>query len=826
LGFRFAIAVDYRMRRRGANGRHLETLLALFPPDVPGMIAISALCRSHAGIEDEFDRNRAAPRRVKYGGLSVANGGSGAGSQGGSDPLGSALAALRAGSPARCLDLCQTRLTSVPNDIGALHLSALSLARLGRLPEAIETMGRAAALAPRHADLLADLGRLHAASGDFPAAAERLTDALAIAPDRIDVRDDLGTAFACIERFDDAKREWQTVLARAPDRVATRLKLARLHAIAGDTGTAVALADEVARQAPAGDALVTMRVAIVRGLAFLATARYRDAADAFGEALRAGEAGNAAVGETGEALAGRARARLRLGDADGARSDAQAALALRPGDEEAALIFARAAREISDTGGAATALDALMRVRPQSLRARWARFNLIEPVPQDEEAIAASRAEWMDAIASFDADLKLDSPQQIAEAFLAIQGASNFHLHYQADDNRPAQEIYGRVLHRIAAARFPAFAVPPPPRPERARPRVGFISAYLRQHSIWKTHGAWITGTAGIEKYVYYAGTTIEEGYTTAIRDAADAFFHLVDVRKLAELIATHELDALIWLDHGMAMELQALAALWLAPVQANGLGHPVTSGLPTMTHALTSALMDPPDSAAQWTETPVPLAGSASCYSHARIAEILAHLPDPGRDDRHVDFLCAQNLAKYRPRDDALLAAIAARLPQARFNFLGDRPAEIAALRRRLERVFAAEGLEAGAFCRFHGPQMPDAYLALNRRCQVFLDTPGWSGNNTAHEAIACGLPIVTLPGSTMRARHAAALLTMMDLKNTIARDRNDYVAIAVRLGEDAAWRRHLQNETAARIDRLFDDPAPLRSLERFLIGIAGRDR
>jgi predicted O-linked N-acetylglucosamine transferase (SPINDLY family) len=242
------------------------------------------------------------------------------------------------------------------------------------------------------------------------------------------------------------------------------------------------------------------------------------------------------------------------------------------------------------------------------------------------------------------------------------------------------------------------------------------------------------------------------------------------------------------------------------------------------MTHALTSALMEPEDGDSQWTESPVMLANSASCYARARITEILARLPDPGRDDRHVDFLCAQNLAKYRPRDDHLLAAIAARLPAARFNFLGDKPNEIAALRDRLDRAFAAEGLEAGAFCRFHGPQMPDAYFALNRRCHVFLDTPGWSGNNTAHEAVACGLPIVTLPGSTMRARHAAALLTMMDLGDTIARDRDDYVAIAVRLGADAAWRRHLENETAARVDRLFDDPAPLRSLERFLIESAGR--
>ncbi|MEX0808496.1 MAG: hypothetical protein WD044_07190 [Dongiaceae bacterium] len=742
-----------------------------------------------------------------------------------SDPLAAALAALRTNAPARCLELCEALLARTPDNIGAVHLAALALGRLGRLREAIDRLARAVALAPQNADLVTDLGRLRAAAGEFAAAASDFTAALALDPARLDVRDDLGTAFACLERFEEARREWQQVLATAPDRTATRLKLARLHAIAGEAEAAMAEANFVLRHAAAGDRRTAARVAMVRGVAFLATARYRDAANAFGDSIRTSEsAGPVAAVERGEALVGRARARLRLGDPQGARGDAEEALALRPGDEEAALTLARAAREIADMGAAVTALDGLIRVRPQSLRARWARLNLIEPVPSDQAAIDQSRAQWMDAIASFEADLKLDSPQRIAEGFLAIQGASNFHLHYQQDDNLAAQIVYGRVLHRIAAARFPALAAQPQPRPARARPRVGFISAYLRQHSIWKTHGAWIAGTQGFEKYVYYAGTAIEDGYTTSMRDAADAFFHLSDVRKLAELIASHELDALIWLDHGMAMELQALAALWLAPIQANGLGHPITSGLPTMTHALTSALMEPADGSAQWTEMLIPLAHTASCYGHARIAALLADLPDPARDDRYVDFLCAQNLAKYRPRDDALLAAIAARLPEARFNFLGDKPNEIKAMRGRLDRAFAAEGLDVTAFCRFHGPQMPAEYLALNRRCHVFLDTPGWSGNNTAHEAIACGLPIVTLPGSTMRARHAAALLAMMDLGDTVARNDEDYVAIAVRLGEDAAWRRHLENETAARAERLFDDPTPLRSLETFLIEGTGR--
>ena len=46
------------------------------------------------------------------------------------------------------------------------------------------------------------------------------------------------------------------------------------------------------------------------------------------------------------------------------------------------------------------------------------------------------------------------------------------------------------------------------------------------------------------------------------------------------------------------------------------------------------------------------------------------------------------------------------------------------------------------------------DDYLAINMLCDVMLDTLHWSGGNTSLDAIACNLPLVTLPGEFMRGR------------------------------------------------------------------------
>ena len=69
-------------------------------------------------------------------------------------------------------------------------------------------------------------------------------------------------------------------------------------------------------------------------------------------------------------------------------------------------------------------------------------------------------------------------------------------------------------------------------------------------------------------------------------------------------------------------------------------------------------------------------------------------------------------------------------------------------------------------------------------------LDTLAWSCGNTTIDALAAGLPVVTLPGPFMRARQSAVMLSIAGVPELIARDADDYVAIAVRLATDADWR------------------------------------
>jgi predicted O-linked N-acetylglucosamine transferase (SPINDLY family) len=108
--------------------------------------------------------------------------------------------------------------------------------------------------------------------------------------------------------------------------------------------------------------------------------------------------------------------------------------------------------------------------------------------------------------------------------------------------------------------------------------------------------------------------------------------------------------------------------------------------------------------------------------------------------------------------------------------------------------------------------------FVAAIGQCDVFLDSIGWSGCNSALESLPHNLPIVTIPGRLMRGLHSAAILSMMGVPETIAASVEDYVSIAVRLANDPVSRRALSARMKANQHKVYRDRACVTALEDFL--------
>lgn len=70
-------------------------------------------------------------------------------------------------------------------------------------------------------------------------------------------------------------------------------------------------------------------------------------------------------------------------------------------------------------------------------------------------------------------------------------------------------------------------------------------------------------------------------------------------------------------------------------------------------------------------------------------------------------------------------------------------------------------------------------------------------------------GAVVVTLPAQYLGSRWSLAYYSILGVMDLVARDEDDYVAIALRMGMDVAARADVQRRIEENIHKLFHQPA-----------------
>ena len=87
--------------------------------------------------------------------------------------------------------------------------------------------------------------------------------------------------------------------------------------------------------------------------------------------------------------------------------------------------------------------------------------------------------------------------------------------------------------------------------------------------------------------------------------------------------------------------------------------------------------------------------------------------------------------------------------------------------------KTFQAAGLNYTDHVRFIRWLNLREFHCLLRRADVLLDTIGFSGYNTALQAIECGLPLITREQQFLRGRLASGVMRPMGMVELIAPPR-----------------------------------------------------
>ena len=512
-------------------------------------------------------------------------------------------------------------------------------------------------------------------------------------------------------------------------------------------------------------------------------------------------------GRLGKALAAKRRY-------DAAESVLQHACALDPNQSVLHVALAEVLVQQNKADAAIEACQRAVALDPDNIAAAVTEALILPPIYAGTADLARWRNRFAEALQGLHERKArwLPRPHGILRA-----DTPNFYLAYQGEDDRALQASYSDFLAALLGAAVPELQAPVGPRGDRSgKIRIGFLSSNLRYSTVGDYFGSWITDLPRDRFHVCTLFTGgVPDAQAEALAQASDEPVSIVGpAEEVARATKSLALDILVFPDVGMAVNSSLLVNLRLAPVQCAAWGHPVTTGSSFVDYFLSCGDMEPQEAAAHYLEELVLLPGLGTRYSRPpRLGKADRNRFGLPRDKRV--YLCPQLLHKIHPDNDALFFDVLARDDDAVLVFFAGMTSG--------QRQAFLDRLAAGMKLRGLSPRQQIKVLPLLSQrdfrqvmsvSDVMLDTLHWSGGSSSLDALASGLPIVTLPGRFMRGRQSAAMLRLIGVEELIARDAEEYVEIALRVARDPVYREALSSRIREGLPRLADRSEPIEAL------------
>jgi predicted O-linked N-acetylglucosamine transferase (SPINDLY family) len=681
-----------------------------------------------------------------------------------------------------------------PQQVDALHLLGVVAHQTGRNNEAIDSIRQALALNGGQAIFHNSLGAAYQALGKLPEAVACYEQAVRLQPQYAEAHNNLGQALKEQGRLEEAVASCQQALRLKPAYAAAHsslgtalLEQGRLEEAIGCYRRALQIRPEYA------EAHFNL------GNALNEQGRLAEAISCYRQALRI--------------KPDLAQAHLNLGVTLAVQGDLTAALAcyrqalqIKPDSAEAHNNLGNALQEQGRLEQAVASYRRALQIRPDFAEAYNNLGNALKEQGQLAEAITCYRRAL---------EIKSDYVNANHNLLFCLQYRTGVTLSELAEAHADFDCKHAASLHSTWKPHANN------PDPER-RLRLGFLSADLHGHPVGYFLIRCLENLDRAQaEAICYSDSLDHDDLTTRFRAAATAWrdvFGWSDER-LAEQIRADRIDVLFDLAGHTAKNRLLVFARKPAPLQVTWAGYVGTTGMQAMDYILADRYEIPPEAEPYYCERVLRLPDGYVTYDPPAYAPPVTGLP--ALRQGYVTFGSFNNPAKIGPQVVEVWARVLRRSPQARL-VLKYKGIDDPAVAGNLAEKFAGHGVDAGRV-EFLGHSSHADLLGHYRRIDMALDPFPFNGGLTTLEALWMGVPVITCPGETFAGRHSLAHLSNVGLTQTIARDLDGYVDLAVSLAGDlsglAALRAGLRERLAS--SPLCDGPRFAAHLLQLLRGI-----
>ncbi len=381
--------------------------------------------------------------------------------------------------------------------------------------------------------------------------------------------------------------------------------------------------------------------------------------------------------------------------------------------------------------------------------------------------------------------------------------------------NELRRALARQVSQRIAAP-LPKTRFVRPRRASGGKLRIGYLSGDLRVHAVSHLLGGLFERHDRKRFQVFVYSTGPDDGSPERKRAAAGADV-LRDLSSfsgvvIGQAIAMDGVDILVDLSGYTLYGHPEALALRPAPIQVSYLGFMGTQGAPWIDYTILDHTVLLPEHRQWWDEKIAYLPTYYAPSEMPLVAGADLRRQDVGlADDAFV--VCALHMPrKVDPASFRLWLRVLEEIPRAVLWLVAESPQVEAHL-----GAFA-EALGVARQRLFFAPiASREIQLARYRLADVFLDSISYNGHASTTDALAMGLPVVTITGNSVVTRVSEAMLKSCGLSALVASGEDDFIATAVRLAQDAAWRCWVHTTLAqTKMHALFDIETRVREIEQ----------
>lgn len=693
-----------------------------------------------------------------------------------------------------------------PNNIDVLNLLGIRSYQKQEFEKALELLHEANLLAPHSAQTLGNIGLVNNALGRFSEALHFL-DLSIIENDGIpETHNNRGNALKGLSKTREALEAYSKAISIRPNYAEALNNQGVIFLEVKNLREAVTFFERAIRESP------NFSIAYSNlGNALTELENYESAFQCFERAIELNPRYVDAYLNFGNSL-------KKCKQFFGAIECYQRALKIDPDSETIFNLLGEIYYEIGDSDLAKTYYAKSLGLNPNNLEVQLAlTIAQVPKVYRNQVEVLDSREALISQLEFIEADITSINHWEVSDKRLFRHP---FYLAYQEMNNEPILSKFGKINVQLAKSIQQKITAPQRKPSPPNKIHLGIVSNYFCNHPVWHaiTKG-WISHLNPDLFEIYLFNTDgAEDDETVAAKLKGEYFKCNQSVTEIAQFISIQDLDVLLYPEIGMDANSKALACLRLAPLQIAAWGHPETTGLPTIDYYLSGELFETPSSELFYSEKLIKLPNLGTWAELRQLQSANINLEEFGIEPGYPILICAGSPSKYTPNYDDILTEIAQKLGACQFIFFDFEENLTSILKKRISESFAIAKMDVNKFVRFIPFLRKDEFNSLMQQADLYLDTVGFSGFNTAIQALMCNLPIVTIEGNFMRGKLASALLRRMNLDDFICHSNAEYIKKAVELIEN----QELLNNYRARIAQnnpiIFNDLEPIRRLEILL--------